>query len=121
MLTRVASYSPYQHTYSTIITNIPSPPTAIGTCCSAGLSRILREGGTYRTRIVDFDLLRPTHRTHPYRYDKMHERGLDFYLIEVDIDQPATDERIFHGEVGEFLYGFFCVFDLKRCKTFDFG
>lgn len=70
---------------------------------------------------VDFDLLQPMHRMHPYRYDKMHERDLDFYLIEADIDQPAINDRIFHGEIREFLYGFFCLFDLKGCERFDFG
>lgn len=38
------------------------------------------------------------HRMHPYRYDKIHERDLEFCLIGVNIDQPSIDERIFHGE-----------------------
>lgn len=57
---------------------------------------------------------------HPYRYDKKYERDLEFYPIEVDIDQPEIDRKMLNGKEVEFSYGFFCLFDLKGCERFDF-
>ncbi len=35
-----------------------------------------------------YELLQQTHKKRPYQYDKMFEINFEFYLIELNIDQP---------------------------------
>ncbi len=40
------------------------------------------------------ELLQQTHKKRPYQYDKMFEINFEFYLIELNIDQPEMKYKI---------------------------
>jgi hypothetical protein len=48
------------------------------------------------------------HKKHPYQYDKMFEINFEFYLIELNIDQPVMKYKI-HIKDKENVVVFFFV------------
>ena len=76
-------------------TSIPSPPTAIGTCRRAGLSRIWSakpmDPFTWARQEMLYNLLRQTRKMHPYRHDKMFAINHEISPVETNIDRPAKE------------------------------